>query len=55
MPDEASSRFGFAGDREYAGGEAEESGDALHGRRSGEARVLQSHRLLQRSHGAGDD
>src|ERR1700746_3032014 len=52
---QSDSRFGFAGDREYASGEAEKSGDVLHGRRLGKAGVLQSYRLLQRSHGTGDD
>jgi hypothetical protein len=53
--DQASSRFSFASDREYAGGPAAEGRIAVDGRGSGEAGVLQSHRLLQRSHGVGHD
>src|ERR1700676_864410 len=50
-----SSRFSFTGDWEYAGGAAAEVGVAFDGRGAGKAGVLQSHRFLQRSHGAGDD
>src|SRR6266403_2222540 len=51
--DEASSRFSLASDWEYAGGTAAEGRIAVYGRGSGEVGVLQSHRLLQRSHGVG--
>src|SRR5258705_13421493 len=53
--DEASSRFSLASDWEYAGGTAAEGRIAVYGRGSGEVGVLQSHRLLQRSHGIGND
>src|SRR5579859_3148603 len=44
--------FGFADDWEYAGGTAEETCVAGDGGSAGEAGVLQSDRLVQRSHGA---
>src|SRR6266850_7763833 len=52
---QCNSRFGFAGDRKYACGEAAESHIAVDGGRARQAGVLQSHRLLQGPHGAGDD
>src|SRR6476620_5163085 len=53
--DKAGSRFSLASDWKYAGGTAAEGRIAVYGRGSGEAGVLQSNRLLQRSHGVGND